>query len=109
MEKLFRKGIIYGFLSGLGAGILFVKYKIVDRPSANIEEIYYLPIPEYIISILQYGVIGSVLGLLCCWFFESKKRKANTENKPRTYYIEVFLVVLVVSIIVDLSLRLLNL
>ena len=103
MEKFFRKGILYGFLSGVGFGILFVKYKIVESPSAGVRVTDYLPISEYIISILQYGVIGSILGLFCCVFLKIKKEKVNTDNKPRTYYIEVFLVVLVVSILVNFS------
>ncbi|WP_050615115.1 hypothetical protein [Bacillus testis] len=103
MEKLFQKGIIYGFLSGLGFGILFVKYKTVTHPTADVIVTDYLPISEYIISILQYGVIGSILGVLCCIFLKTKRGKANTDHKPRTYYIEVFFIVLVVSILVGLS------
>ncbi len=74
MEKLLSKSAFYSFLIGIGLGILFVKYKQVSHYNNGVMETSYLPITEYVITVLKYGVIASLLGLLFGLFLYIKKR-----------------------------------
>ncbi|MFJ8260653.1 hypothetical protein ACIQ4I_01680 [Rummeliibacillus sp. NPDC094406] len=75
MEKLLKKSALYGFVIGLGIAIIFVNYKeIRDLGNGGIE-IAYLPLSEYIISVLRYGVIASFVGVLCGWIIYINQKK----------------------------------
>lgn len=74
MEKILRKSAIYSFFIGIGLGILFIKYEQVTRVNSVITETSYLSLTEYIIMLLKYGVVVSILGLLFGWYIYNKQK-----------------------------------
>ncbi|MFJ7730626.1 hypothetical protein ACIQXF_01900 [Lysinibacillus sp. NPDC097231] len=76
MEKSIRKWVIYGFLISLALSILFVDYKITfDFDGFYSTE--YVPVYDYIVSILRYSVVGAFAGMLVGWGFG----RITNENK----------------------------
>lgn len=62
MEKNIQKWTIYGFLISLALSILFVDYKITfDFEGGHSTQ--YVPVYDYVISILRYSVVGAFLGM----------------------------------------------
>ncbi|MER1999549.1 MAG: hypothetical protein ABS882_07225 [Lysinibacillus sp.] len=73
MEKILRKSAIYGFFIGIGLGIFLVNYKEVTNLGDGITETTYLPIVDYIVNVLRFGVISALLGLLAGWYLYKNK------------------------------------
>lgn len=72
MEKSVRKGAIYGFFISLALAILFVKYKIkTPFPGGYSSE--YVPVYDYVISLLRYSVVGALAGGVVGWIIGSKQ------------------------------------
>ncbi|MGM9922708.1 MAG: hypothetical protein ACI35R_00485 [Bacillus sp. (in: firmicutes)] len=78
MEKLLRKSAIYGFFVGIGAGILLVKYRQVEHFNGGYSTSY-VPIADYIIPVLRWGVVAAVIGLLCGLYLYNQKKKGETK------------------------------
>ncbi|WP_313432612.1 hypothetical protein [Siminovitchia terrae] len=74
MESLLRKSAIYGFFIGIGAAILFVKYAEVENIGDGATLTNHLPMDEYIITVLRFGVVASILGLVCGLILLNKKK-----------------------------------
>lgn len=72
VEKLIRKSAIYGFFIGIGIAILFVKYKVVNNLGVGVTETSYVPVVDYIVTVLRFGVVASFLGSLCVWSIYKK-------------------------------------
>lgn len=53
----------------------------------------YLPVYEYVISVLRYGAIGTLVGMFIGW----RMSKAKSDG-PKTYYGEVFLGVIFLTL-----------
>ncbi|MBE4909945.1 hypothetical protein IMZ08_18065 [Bacillus luteolus] len=102
MEIILRKSGIYGLVLGLAIAILLVDYKDVSRLGHNGTVTTYKPIFEYIVSILRFGIIGMFVGLLIGW--KSYERKNKTEKK-KTYYIEFFIVVFLITVVLMFALN----
>ena len=98
MENILRKSAFYGFLLGLGYAILFTKYKEVTELGEGVSQTTYLPVMDYVVPILKYGVWGAVVALLGAWFIG--KRTIVNEEAVKTYYLEVFLGIFVLCLIV---------
>ncbi|KIL43236.1 hypothetical protein [Jeotgalibacillus campisalis] len=79
MEKSIRKGSIYGFLISLALGILLVDYKITTGFNGGYTT-EYVPVFEYIMSILRYSVLGALAGMVAGWGVFIKKKKVNEQN-----------------------------
>lgn len=75
MEHLLRKSAIYGFFIGIGLAIFFVNYKEVTNLGNGLTETSYLPVIEYIVNVLRFGFLSSLLGLLTGWYLYKNKRK----------------------------------
>ena len=97
MENLLRKSAFYGFLVGIGYAILFTKYKETTDLLEGLSETTYVPVMEYVITVLQYGVGGAVVVLLGSWLI-GKRTKVN-QDTVKTYYLEVFLGIFVFCLI----------
>lgn len=100
MERVLRKSAIYGFLVGVGLAILFVDYKQVTHLNGGTYETVYLSIPEYIITVLKFGVGGICYGLLGGWIIGNKNRYKEKEYK-KTYYVEVFFAVFILTVLLE--------
>ena len=74
MENLLRKSALYGFFIGLGLAIFLVNYKEVTNLGDGVTETSYRPVVEYIVNVLRFGVISSLLGLLTGLFIYKYKR-----------------------------------
>jgi hypothetical protein len=98
MEHILRKSAFYGFLLGLGYAILFTKYKEVTELGESVSQTTYLPVMDYVVTILKYGVWGAVVALLGAWFIG--KRTIVNEEAVKTLYLEVFLGIFVLCLIV---------
>ncbi|WP_018393251.1 hypothetical protein [Bacillus sp. 37MA] len=64
MENLLRKSVVYSFFIGIGIAILAVNYKEVINLGEGVTQTSYLPVAEYIITVLRCGVVASILGLI---------------------------------------------
>lgn len=96
MESRLLKSSIYGLLFGLAISILFVNYKDVTQVGIGVYETTYIPVIEYIVSILRFGIISMFLGLFIGWKVYERKQKSQ---KEKSYYLPIFFVVFLVSII----------
>jgi len=74
MERLLRKGALYGFLIGLGVAILFVSNKETENLGNGVTSISNLPLIDYIILLLRYGVVGSFGGLVIAGYLFLKHK-----------------------------------
>ncbi|HHW38029.1 MAG TPA: hypothetical protein GXX18_12425 [Bacillales bacterium] len=75
MEKSIQKWSIYGFLISLGLSVLFVDYKVVYHfDGAYTTE--YVPVYDYIVSIIRYSVLGAFAGSFVGWGLAKRKDKA---------------------------------
>ena len=86
MEKSIRKGTIYGLLISLALSILFVDYKEITHFNGGYTT-EYVPIYDYIVSIIRYSVLGAFAGVFVGWRIGRGQDKANNS---KTYYAEVF-------------------
>lgn len=66
LEKSIQKWAIYGFFISLALAILFVDYKETYNDSAT-RIITYVPVYDYIVSIIRYSVIGAFGGVFVGW------------------------------------------
>ncbi|MDQ0233100.1 hypothetical protein [Metabacillus malikii] len=80
MEKSMQKWSIYGFLIALALSVLFVDYKVITHFDGGYTT-EYVPVYDYIVSIIRYSVLGAFLGLFVGWGLSKRKGK---ENKPKT-------------------------
>lgn len=72
MEKSIRKGSLYGFLITLAVSILFVDYKVNFHFDGGYTT-EYVPVYDYIVSILRYSVMGALLGTFVGWVLTYNK------------------------------------
>ncbi|MFF2755824.1 hypothetical protein ACFVR1_19205 [Psychrobacillus sp. NPDC058041] len=86
MEKSIKKWAIYGFLISLALAILFVDYKVITHFNGGYTT-EYVPIYDYIVTIIRYSVLGAFAGMFVGWRFGKGQDKVN---KSKTYYAEVF-------------------
>ncbi|MCZ8539838.1 hypothetical protein [Psychrobacillus psychrodurans] len=98
MDKSIKKWTIYGFLISLGLAVLFVKNKI-NIPFDGGYTTEYVPVYDYIVSILRYSVIGAFAGMFVGWRFGKGQDKVN---KSKTYYAEVFFGVFFIAIFIGI-------
>lgn len=92
MNKRIRNGALYGFIVACAIGLLMANYtsKTYD---GDFTIITYLPVRDYVIAVLRYGAVGTLIGMFIGW------RKSKAEFKgPKTYYGEVFLGVFFLSL-----------
>ena len=73
MEKSIKKWAIYGFLISLALAVLFVKYK-VNTPFDGGYSTVYVPVYDYIVSILRYSVLGAIVGVFVGWIIGKRKK-----------------------------------
>lgn len=74
MEKSIKKWAMYGFLVSLALAILFVKYK-VNTPFDGGYSTEYVPVYDYIVSILRYSVIGAFVGTFVGWIMGRRRKR----------------------------------
>ncbi len=99
MEQSIKKWAIYGFFISLALAILFVDYKVIT-PFDGGYTTQYVPVYDYIVSIIRYSVLGAFAGIFIGWRFA--KRQEDRGNKSKTYYAEVFLGVFFLSIFIGI-------
>lgn len=75
METKMVKGAKYGFLTGLGLSILFVPYKTTIRLNQGLTETTYVNLQDYVISLLRYSVLFTILALVVVLVIEMHDRK----------------------------------
>lgn len=66
MEKSIQKWSIYGFLISLALSVLFVDYKVVTNFDGGYTTMY-VPVYDYIVSIIRYSVWGAIVGTFVGW------------------------------------------
>ena len=86
MEKYIRKFAIYGFFVGLSVAIFFVKYKEVTNLDPHTTMTTYVPVFDYVVTVLRVSVGGAVIGGILGLFAGNKPEKElevmeNTEIK----------------------------
>ena len=86
MEKYIRKFAIYGFFVGLSLAIFFVKYKEVTKLDPHTTMTSYVPVFDYVVTVLRVSVAGAIIGGILCLFVGNKPMKEqevseNTEIK----------------------------
>ena len=91
MNKRIRNGALYGLIISLALGILLANYTATTY-EGDFTVITYLPVYDYVIAVLRFGAIGTLIGMFIAW----RKNKAE-DDVPKTYYGEVFLGVLFLS------------
>ncbi|MGG0644621.1 hypothetical protein ABE021_11845 [Sporosarcina gallistercoris] len=92
MNKRIRNGALYGFIISIALGLLLANYTATTY-EGDLTIITYLPIYDYVVEVLRYGAIGTLIGMFIGW----RKNKAEDQG-PKTYYGEVFLGVFFLSI-----------
>ncbi|WP_198520873.1 hypothetical protein [Alteribacter populi] len=97
MERNLQKSAIYGFLLTLGLAILFVDYKETYSNGSSVVTTY-VPVYDYVISLLRYSVVGSFIGLVVGWWHQ----KSKVKKEGKSYYLEVFVAVFVLAIAASL-------
>lgn len=96
-----KNSAIYGFLSGIGLAILFVNTEVTTELGDAMTQTVTVPVFEYIVTVLRYGVVGAVVGLLYSKFF-GKEVAEEKKEKGKTYYLEMFVGVFVLCIVLGL-------
>lgn len=86
MEKSIIKWAIYGFLISLALSIIFVDYKEITHFNGGYST-EYVPIYDYIISLIRYSIFGAFAGMFVGWRIGKGRDKVN---KSKTYYAQVF-------------------
>ena len=86
MEKYIRKFAIYGFFVGLGLAIFFVKYKEVTNLDPHTTMTSYVPVFDYVVTVLRVSAGGAIIGGIVGLFAGNKPKKEqevieNTETK----------------------------
>lgn len=76
MEKYIRIGAIYGFFISLALAILLVKYKI-NTPFDGGYSTEYVPIFDYVMSLLRYSALGALIGMVAGWVMGKKALKGS--------------------------------
>ncbi|EKN63704.1 hypothetical protein P9E76_20190 [Schinkia azotoformans] len=66
MEKSIQKWSVYGFLISFALSVLFVDYKVVIHFDGGYTT-EYVPVYDYIISIIRYSVMGAFVGIFVGW------------------------------------------
>ena len=64
----------------MGLAIFLVDYKEVTNLGDGVTETSYLPVVDYIVKVLRFSVISSLLGLLSGWFIYKGKGDKSTVN-----------------------------
>lgn len=68
LEKSIQKWAIYGFFISLALSILLVDYKETYDFDGGYSTVY-VPVYDYIVSIIRYSVIGAFAGVIVGWGF----------------------------------------
>jgi len=68
LEKSIQKWAIYGFFISLALSILFVDYKVTSDFDGGYST-EYVPVYDYIVSIIRYSVMGAFAGVFVGWGF----------------------------------------
>ncbi|MBP1932014.1 hypothetical protein [Ammoniphilus resinae] len=76
MEKCIQKGSFYGFLVCLALAFLFVDYKVIT-PFDGGYTTEYVPVYDYIVSIIRFGVSGAFIGMFVGWMISKIKNEDN--------------------------------
>ena len=76
MEKTIIKWTIYGFFLALALAFLFVDYKITENYLGGYTT-RYVPVFDYVISIIRYSVMGGLAGLVVGGLIAMGKAKVN--------------------------------
>ncbi len=92
MDRRISNGALYGLMISLSLGLFFANYKHLTLED-GVEMKEYLPVYEYVISVLRYGAMGTLIGMFIGW----RMSKAKYEG-PKTYYGEVFLGVIFLTL-----------
>ncbi|MFC0187431.1 hypothetical protein ACFFJY_03980 [Fictibacillus aquaticus] len=87
MEKTILKWIMYSFFLSLALSVLFVDYKIITPIDVESYTTEYVPLSDYIISLIRYSILGAFAGGIAGWRLYKFK---NTRTQPNTYYVEMF-------------------
>ncbi|MEK4759842.1 hypothetical protein MHH85_06230 [Viridibacillus sp. FSL E2-0187] len=72
MEKSIQKWSVYGFFISLGLSVLFVDYKVNFHFDGGYTT-EYVPVYDYIVTILRYSVIGALVGMFVGWALTNNK------------------------------------
>ncbi|WP_026691080.1 hypothetical protein [Alteribacter aurantiacus] len=99
MERTIVKSAVYGFFLTLALAILFVDYRVVEGPTMT-----YVPVYDYVIGILRYSIIGSLIGAVVGW----RVWRMGVKKEGKTYYVEVFAAVFVLAMAAGLVFSLLG-
>ena len=86
MEKYIRQFAIYGFFLGLSLAIFFVKYKEVTNLDPHTTMTSYVPVFDYVVTVLRVSVGGAIIGGIVGLFVGNNPEKKlevvdNTEIK----------------------------
>ncbi|REB11579.1 hypothetical protein DVB69_00080 [Sporosarcina sp. BI001-red] len=85
MNKRIRNGALFGLIISIALGLLLANYTATTY-EGDLTIIHYLPVYDYVVAVLRFGAIGTLIGMFIAW----RKNKAEDEG-PKTYYGEVFL------------------
>lgn len=87
MGRNLRKSGTYGFLFGLAIAILIMDYRYVEH-YGSFSTTTYMPVFDYILSILRIAIIGMFIGIYIGWNNHEKKHEGQ---RTKTYYLPFFL------------------
>ncbi|GKV70334.1 hypothetical protein NCCP2716_28320 [Sporosarcina sp. NCCP-2716] len=91
MNKRIWNGALYGLVISLALGLLMVNYSMKSYKE-DLTIINYVPVYDYVVGVLRYGAIGTLIGMFIAW-----RKNKSEDDGPKTYYGEVFLGVLFLS------------
>ncbi len=85
MEKMIVKVVLYSFIVSFCAQILFKsRYQSVPKPGTDLFDIVYLPVDEYILSILRNCIVVSFVTMfvfiLCYYLYKIIKAKKKSQS-----------------------------
>jgi hypothetical protein len=81
LEKSIKKWTIYGFLISLALAILFVDYKVTYDVSDTSYTTAYVPVYDYMVSIMRYSVMGAFEGIFVGVFVGWELGRRTSEGK----------------------------
>ncbi|MBM7095078.1 hypothetical protein JSY36_04835 [Bacillus sp. H-16] len=99
MERLIVKSALYGFFLTLAMAILFVDYRVAEGPSVT-----YVPVYDYVMTVLRYSIVGSFIGAVVGW----RVYRMRVKKEGKTYYLEVFAAVFILAMAAGLVFSLLG-
>ena len=81
LEESIKKWTTYGFLISLALAILFVDYKVTYDVSDTGYSTAYVPVYDYIVSIMRYSVLGAFGGMFVGVFVGWRLGRRTSEDK----------------------------